>query len=105
MSLDSYDLGTSQAPRRALSPRRPSTLINRNITVAGHRTSVRLEPAMWDALHHVCDCEQKSLNDVVTAIAQGQVESSLTAAIRVFLMSYFRAAAMQVAHPRLAASG
>jgi predicted DNA-binding ribbon-helix-helix protein len=102
MSLDSYNYGTGHAPRRSsVSPRRPSTLINRNVTVAGHRTSVRLEPAMWDALHHVCECEQKSLKDVVTAIAQVQVESSLTAAIRVFLMSYFRSAAMQAAHPRL----
>jgi predicted DNA-binding ribbon-helix-helix protein len=27
-----------------------STLISRNITVNGKRTSMRLEPAMWEAL-------------------------------------------------------
>jgi predicted DNA-binding ribbon-helix-helix protein len=106
MFLEYLSTLTSMAPATPRGapiwpPRRPSTLVNRNITVAGHRTSVRLEPAMWDALHHVCECEQKSLNDVVTAIAQAQVESSLTAAIRVFLMSYFRSAAMQAAHPAL----
>lgn len=94
MSLDSYDVAT-EAPPRGLTHRRPSTLVNRNVTVAGHRTSVRLEPAMWDALHQVCARERKSLNAVVTEIAQAQVESSLTAAIRVYLMSYFRAAATQ----------
>ncbi|MCA8931848.1 MAG: ribbon-helix-helix domain-containing protein, partial [Rhodospirillaceae bacterium] len=27
-----------------------STLLSRNITVDGHRTSIRLEPEMWEAL-------------------------------------------------------
>jgi predicted DNA-binding ribbon-helix-helix protein len=105
MSLDTFDIVTDEVPQRAPLPRRPSTLINRNVTVAGHRTSVRLEPAMWDALHHVSEREQKSLNDVVTEIARSQVESSLTAAIRVYLMSYFRAAAMLAARARLARAG
>jgi len=77
----------------AIEARRPSTLVNRNVTVAGHRTSVRLEPATWEALRQVCQREQRSLNGLVTEISRRQVESSLTAAIRVFLMSYFRAAA------------
>ena len=101
MSVNSYDVANSNEPRNH-SGRRPSTLVNRNVTVAGHRTSVRLEPAMWEALHHVCEAERKSLNDVVTEIARDQVESSLTAAIRVYVMSYFRAAAMELAHNRLA---
>lgn len=73
--------------------RRRSTLISSNVTVAGHRTSVRLEPAMWDALAYVCKAEQKSVHRLVSEIAQRQDESSLTAAIRVYLMRYFRAAA------------
>ncbi|MGH6981779.1 MAG: ribbon-helix-helix domain-containing protein [Stellaceae bacterium] len=94
MSLDSLDIANDTLRRAS---RRPSTLINRNVTVAGHRTSVRLEAAMWDALYHVCERERKSLNDVVTEIARDQVESSLTAAIRVYVMSYFRAAASRSA--------
>jgi predicted DNA-binding ribbon-helix-helix protein len=94
MSLNSFTVANDRSPR-GFAPRRASTLVNRNVTVAGHRTSVRLEPAMWDALHHVCERERKSLNGIVTEIAHAQVESSLTAAIRVYLMSYFRAAAMR----------
>jgi predicted DNA-binding ribbon-helix-helix protein len=85
--------------------RRPSTLVNRNVTVAGHRTSVRLEPAMWDALHQICRTERRSLNSMVTEIARGQESSSLTAAIRVFLMSYFRAAAAERRTIRIVRSG
>ena len=28
-----------------------STLVSRNVTIGGHRTSCRLEPYMWDALY------------------------------------------------------
>ncbi len=35
-----------------------SSLINRNVTVAERRTSVRLETAMWDALFEVAQGER-----------------------------------------------
>src|ERR1700760_4431918 len=77
-----------------------STLVNRNITVVGRRTSVRLEPAMWDALEEICLREGKSMNQLATEICRGRSESSLTAAIRVFLIQYFRAAASDEGHRR-----
>ena len=92
----------SQASERA--PRRPSrpgsTLDNRNVTVAGQRTSIRLEPPMWVALHSVCAREHATINVVVTAIERARTESSLTAAIRVFLLRYFEAAATEGGHWR-----
>ena len=81
-----------------------STLINRNVTVAGRRTSMRLEPAMWDALQQICSREAKTLNQLVTEIDRQRVESSLTAAIRVYLLRYFSAAATDEGH-RLAGHG
>ncbi len=92
----------SQAPER--TARRPplpgSTLDNRNVTVAGRRTSIRLEPPMWDALHNVCARERATVNEVVTAIERSRTESSLTSAIRVFLLRYFEAAATEGGHWR-----
>jgi predicted DNA-binding ribbon-helix-helix protein len=81
-----------------------STLINRNVTVGGRRTSMRLEPAMWEALQHICSREGKSLNELVTEIDRQRSESSLTAAIRVYLLRYFSAAATDEGH-RLAGHG
>src|SRR5579864_172853 len=81
-----------------------STLVNRNVTVAGRRTSIRLEPDMWEALHQICRREGKTLNEIVTEIDRQRVASSLTAAIRVYLLSYFRAAATDEGH-RLAGHG
>jgi predicted DNA-binding ribbon-helix-helix protein len=77
-----------------------STLVNRNVTVAGHRTSIRLEPAMWEALTRICERERKSMNEIVTAIARNRDQSTLTAAIRVYLLTYYQAAATDEGHRR-----
>ena len=93
--------GMMAAERRqqnGLEPR--STLINRNVTVAGHRTSIRLEPSMWDALTRICERERKSMNEIVTLIARNRHQSTLTAAIRVFLLGYYQAAATDEGHRR-----
>ena len=65
---------------------------------------MRLERAMWDALNEICRRESMSLNELVTAIDAQRTESSLTAAIRVYLLRYFTAAATDEGH-RLAGHG
>ena len=77
-----------------------STLRSGNVTVAGRRTSIRLEPAMWQALLEISAREGKTMNALVTEIERGRVQSSLTAAIRVFLLDYFKAAATEEGHRR-----
>jgi predicted DNA-binding ribbon-helix-helix protein len=77
-----------------------STLINRNVTVGNHRTSIRLEPAMWEALHQVCRREGKTLHELVTGIERERAQSSLTAAIRVYVMTYYMDAATDEGHRR-----
>jgi predicted DNA-binding ribbon-helix-helix protein len=67
-----------------------STLVLGNVVVAGHRTSVRLEPAIWDALEDIQQREAKTLNQLVTEIDRARIASSLTAAIRVFVVRYYR---------------
>jgi len=87
-------------PRSASSRRAASTLVSRNLTVAGHRTSIRLEPAMWEALSELCAREHQTINAIATEIGRGRSESSLTAAIRVHVLGYFRAAATEDGHVR-----
>jgi len=88
---------TPQVPEK-LNPAR-STLVSRNVTIAGHRTSVRLEPEMWSGLSEICRRERASLHEIGTAVAMRKQEStSLTAAIRVFVMTYFRVAATEDGH-------
>lgn len=78
-----------------------STLIGRNITVFGKRTSVRLEPEMWEALKYVSRKEKCTIHNICTLVyLRKQSNTSLTAAIRVFLMLYFRAAATEDGHQK-----
>ncbi|WP_282604235.1 ribbon-helix-helix domain-containing protein [Pelagibius sp. Alg239-R121] len=72
--------------------------MSRNILVAGRRTSLRLEPVMWDALSEVCRRESKNANELCTMIDARRNESSLTAAVRVFILAYFMAAATEEGH-------
>ena len=68
------------------------SLKSRNVTVHGHRTSVRLEPAIWDAIKAISAWERLSTNEIVSAVALCRDDnSSLTSAIRIFVMAYFRA--------------
>lgn len=75
-----------------------STLVNRNVTVNGHRTSMRLEPAMWDALEDICRREGLTIHEVCSLVDTRRSQSSLTAAMRVFILSYFRAAVTETGH-------
>lgn len=76
-----------------------STLVSRNITVLNKRTSVRLEPEMWRELKNISKRESCTIHDLCSLICLRKNEhTSLTAAIRVFLMLYFRAAATENGH-------
>jgi predicted DNA-binding ribbon-helix-helix protein len=78
-----------------------STLVSRNVTVQGRRTSVRLEPEMWTALKEISNREKCSIHDICGLISLRKNENtSLTAAIRVFLMLYFRASSTEDGHSR-----
>lgn len=76
-----------------------SSLISRNITIFDRRTSIRLEPEMWEALNNIAEREKCSIHDLCSLIYIRKRETtSLTAAIRVFLMLYFRAASSETGH-------
>lgn len=83
---------TSRRPPRSRETS-SSTLAIRNVVVAGHRTSVRLEPLMWEALRDIARHRALALNDLVTEIDRERDASSLTAAIRVYIVDFYRSAA------------
>ena len=76
-----------------------SSLVSRNITIFGRRTSIRLEPEMWTALNDIADREKCSVHDICSLVyVRKSSLTSLTAAIRVFLMLYYKAAATDIGH-------
>lgn len=78
-----------------------STLISRNVTIHGRRTSMRLEPEMWAGLKEIASRERCNIHRICTIVHDRKnARSSLTAAIRVFIMAYFRAAATEEGHAK-----
>src|SRR5207302_1083913 len=65
---------------------------SRSIWIGNHKTSVRLEPAMWAALNDIAAERGKTVHDVVLEINRGRKGISLTAAIRVYIVEYYREA-------------
>jgi predicted DNA-binding ribbon-helix-helix protein len=100
MRRDSLRHGAHNGFKTRLADSQESTLRSGNVTVGGRRTSIRLEPAMWQALREISVREGKTMHALVTEIERGRAQSSLTAAIRVFLLDYFRAAATEEGHRR-----
>ena len=80
------------APNQA---RRFSTLLNRNVWVGRRRTSLRLEADMWQALEEVAGDSGLTIHELCTKIDGVRRESSLTAAVRVFLLRYYKLARQQ----------
>jgi len=77
-----------------------SRLQSRNVTVDGHRTSLRLEQDVWEALEEICQREDMSVHEVCSTIEQRRTGSSRTAAVRAFILGYFREAASDTGHTR-----
>ena len=76
-----------------------SSLVSRNITILGRRTSIRLEPEMWTALNDIAKRERCSIHDICGLVyTRKKQQTSLTAAIRVFLILYYRASSTEQGH-------
>ena len=75
-----------------------SRLVNRNITADRGRTSMRLEPELWAALHEICAREQVTLGELVRKVERLGHPGGRTSAIRVHIVQYFRSAATEDGH-------
>ena len=77
----------------------PGMLQSRNIRIHKRRTSVRLEPEMWNALNEIAELEGCSVHDLCGAVHDlKEMGSSFTAALRVFMMEYYRSVALVNGH-------
>jgi len=75
-----------------------SRLINRNVVAGRGRTSMRLEPELWDALLEICQREGHDISRLVRQIEANGHSGGRTSAVRVFVLEYYRAAAIEAGH-------
>ncbi|MGB8315917.1 MAG: ribbon-helix-helix domain-containing protein [Aestuariivirga sp.] len=59
--------------------------LKRSLTIAGHRTSLSLEPEFWQALQDTARLEKKTLASIVGEVDRTRGERNLSSAIRVWL--------------------
>ena len=65
----------------------PMAVEKRSVLIAGHRTSVSLEPEFWEALKAIAAQRGSSLNQLIAEI-DAERGGNLSSAIRVFVLKY-----------------
>jgi predicted DNA-binding ribbon-helix-helix protein len=60
--------------------------LKRSLTIAGHRTSLSLEPEFWDALQKAALRRRVTAAALVAEIDQTRGERNLSSAVRVWLL-------------------
>ncbi|WP_370152441.1 ribbon-helix-helix domain-containing protein [Ferrovibrio sp.] len=74
----------------------PSTVKKRSVVVGGHRTSISLEQAFWEALQEAAVQEGKTINQMVSDIDAART-GNLSSAIRVWVLDRARQGLLQPA--------
>lgn len=64
-------------------------LVTHNVTIQDRRTSIRLEPELWNCLVEIANSQSLTIQEVCTGIYLGHGSSSYTAAVRVFILLYY----------------
>jgi len=67
-----------------------STVIKRSIVVSGHKTSVSLEDAFWEALKKIAAGRGATLTQLVASIDARRAHANLSSAIRLFVLDFYR---------------
>ena len=75
-----------------------SRLVNRNVVAERGRTSMRLEPELWDLLNEICERESQDISALVRQIEAAGHTGGRTSAVRVYITSYFYAAVTEIGH-------
>ena len=87
-----------------------SPVVKRSIVIAGHKTSVSLEDALWKGLKEIALARDMTLSDMVASIDTDRHQGNLSSAIRLFVLDHYRtmigaAAGTQSSHVEIAAPG
>jgi predicted DNA-binding ribbon-helix-helix protein len=67
--------------------RDPTAIRKRSVTIAGHRTSISLEDAFWEALTRIAAQKGLSVNRLI-ALIDAERSGNLSSAIRVYVLHH-----------------
>lgn len=78
-----------------------SAIEKRSVILEGHKTSVSLEDAFWNALKELAHAQATTISRLIAAIDRDRENGNLSSAIRLYVLDTFR----RNATPKLPASG
>ena len=61
-------------------------MLKRSLTIAGHRTSIALEPEFWDGLERLADARGVKLVALIETIDREREGPNLSSALRVAVL-------------------
>jgi predicted DNA-binding ribbon-helix-helix protein len=65
--------------------------VKHSLTLHGHRTSVSLEAAFWQAFRDIAEAKGMALNVLAAEIDAGRgADTGLASAIRVYVLAHYR---------------
>ena len=70
-----------------------SLVLKRSVNIKGHKTSLSLEDAFWDAFKEIADARGTTISQLIAAIESERHErqhTNLSSAIRLFVLDYYR---------------
>jgi predicted DNA-binding ribbon-helix-helix protein len=95
MSRDQTSKTGDAAPPNAGPPGRASLdasrPVKRSFTIAGHRTSISLESAFWDAFRELCEADGVTMAQRLGEIDRARGDrAGLSGAVRVWVLARYR---------------
>ncbi|WP_448205921.1 ribbon-helix-helix domain-containing protein [Azospirillum sp. sgz302134] len=85
-------------------------LVARTVKLFGEPTAIRLEPSYWEALDEICRREDLTVDELCSDLKERMDQQtkrsrrvsgvSLSNAVRVFIVGYYRKAATEKGHDR-----
>jgi predicted DNA-binding ribbon-helix-helix protein len=67
-----------------------SAVVKRSVVIAGHKTSVSLEDAFWNALKEIARARHMTLSALVAEIDAQRQLGNLSSALRLFVLDFYR---------------
>ena len=67
-----------------------SPVVKRSVRLAGHKTSVSLEDAFWNALKEIAQKRLMTLRDLIGTIDSQRQQGNLSSALRLFVLEFYR---------------
>ena len=79
-------------PKRRRGKHKASPQVKKSVVLAGHKTSMTLEHAFWNALKEIAAARNIRISELVSTIKieRQRGSSNLSSAIRLFVLDYYQ---------------